>query len=299
MARNGSGSYTRVNTFVAGNSITAAGHNQNWADLETEMSNSVAADGQTTITAALKGFAGTVSTPGYGFSADTNTGIYRIGADNLGIACAGAKVIDVATTGADVIGALSQNSTLVCPAGIVVPYAGGTAPTGWLLCYGQSLLRASYARLFTAIGTAYGAADGDHFNVPDLRGRVPAGKDNMGGSAASRLTSTTMTADGETLGAVGGTQTHTLTEDELPEVTPAGTNSAITPTVSGNQMIAAFSGSVASLVDIDAPDLAFYPTSQMGAADAKTATFTGTPFGGDDPHLNVQPTIILNYIIST
>jgi len=63
----------------------------------------------------------------------------------------------------------------VVPAGVVSPYAGAAAPTGWLLCDGASKLRADYADLFTAIGVAFGSADGTHFNVPDLRSRVPIG----------------------------------------------------------------------------------------------------------------------------
>jgi microcystin-dependent protein len=70
----------------------------------------------------------------------------------------------------------------LAPAGVLLPFAGSTAPTGWLLCAGQAISRATYAGLFAVIGTAYGAGDGTTtFNVPDLRGRIPAGKDNMGG----------------------------------------------------------------------------------------------------------------------
>jgi hypothetical protein len=61
MARNGSGTYTKVNTFVASATITAAGHNANWDDIASEITNSVAADGQTTMTGALKAASGTVS----------------------------------------------------------------------------------------------------------------------------------------------------------------------------------------------------------------------------------------------
>lgn len=59
--------------------------------------------------------------------------------------------------------------------GTVVFFAGAVAPTGWLLCDGGSYLRATYAALFALIGTTYGSADGTHFNVPDLRGRVAVG----------------------------------------------------------------------------------------------------------------------------
>lgn len=100
------------------------------------------------------------------------------------------------------------NTMLRVPAGCVMPFAGATPPDGWLLCYGQAVSRTSYSDLFAAIGTTYGAGDGSTtFNLPDLRGRVAAGKDDMGGSAAGRLTSA---VSGATLGASGGEQSHTL-----------------------------------------------------------------------------------------
>jgi microcystin-dependent protein len=85
------------------------------------------------------------------------------------------------------------------------------------MCYGQAISRGLYAALFGAIGVAYGVGDGSTtFNLPDFRGRVGAGRDDMGGSAAGRLTNATLTPDGNTLGAVGGAQTHALTEAEGP-----------------------------------------------------------------------------------
>ena len=54
--------------------------------------------------------------------------------------------------------------------GFIMPFGGTSAPTGWLACDGSSVLRASYPALFSAIGTTHGAADGTHFNVPDMRG---------------------------------------------------------------------------------------------------------------------------------
>jgi microcystin-dependent protein len=85
-------------------------------------------------------------------------------------------------------------------------FAGTTAPAGTLLCFGQSLVRADFAGLFAALGTTYGSADGTHFNLPDVRDRVVAGKGNMGGSAASRLSTASLTA-ANTLGATGGFET--------------------------------------------------------------------------------------------
>lgn len=60
--------------------------------------------------------------------------------------------------------------------GVVCMYGGVAAPTGWLLCQGQAINRATYAVLFAAIGTTHGAGDGSTtFNVPDMKGRVPVG----------------------------------------------------------------------------------------------------------------------------
>ena len=77
------------------------------------------------------------------------------------------------------------------PPGTMVPFSGAAAPTDWLFCYGQAVSRATYAALFTAIGTTYGVGDGSTtFNLPDMRGRLAAGKDDMGGTAASRMSVT-------------------------------------------------------------------------------------------------------------
>jgi len=59
------------------------------------------------------------------------------------------------------------------PPGVVLPFAGTSAPAGFLLCGGQAVSRATYAALFAAIGTTFGAGDGSTtFNLPDLRGRA-------------------------------------------------------------------------------------------------------------------------------
>lgn len=67
------------------------------------------------------------------------------------------------------------------PSGSITQYGGSAAPAGWLLCDGTSYLRTDQAALFAVIGTTFGAADGTHFNVPDLRGRVAVGFAASGG----------------------------------------------------------------------------------------------------------------------
>ena len=173
------------------------------------------------------------------------------------------------------------------PSGSLVAYGGTAAPSGWLLCDGSAVSRTTYASLFTAISTTFGVGDGSStFNIPDLRGRVVAGQDDMGGSAASRLTTAGSGVDGATVGAVGGSQTHTLTTAQLAshahqeQVWNSDTSSVVAAYgvsgVSGTQAPIA-SGSVYS-----------------GATALNTAAA-----GSGDAHNNTQPTLVANYIIKT
>lgn len=90
------------------------------------------------------------------------------------------------------------------PVGTMLDYGGTTAPTGFVLCNGASLLRAgTYADLFAVIGTAFGAADGTHFNVPDARGRFKRMWDNGAGrDPGSRTAMATGGNTGDTIGSI-------------------------------------------------------------------------------------------------
>jgi microcystin-dependent protein len=150
------------------------------------------------------------------------------------------------------------------PAGAVMPFAGSTAPNGWLLCYGQAVSRTAYPFLFAAIGTTYGTGDGSTtFNLPDLRGRVPAGLDNMGGSDAGRLDWA------NTLGTNGGEQKHTMTLAEL----------------------------VAHTHTTDSP-VNFAGSGALQGTQAVAKGTTGST-GSTTPFNVMQPTMLLNYMIST
>lgn len=183
------------------------------------------------------------------------------------------------------------------PAGGLMPYAGSAAPTGWLLCAGQAVSRTTYAALFTAIGTTYGVGDGSTtFNLPDLRGRTIAGKDNMEGTAANRLTSGGSGITGTTLGAAGGAETHTLTSAQIPAHTHTGSTDTAgshsheggvaTSTFGGSAPTASVSGSGAGA------------TTSTAGAHSHTVTINANT-GGGGAHNNTQPTIVLNYIIKT
>ena len=93
------------------------------------------------------------------------------------------------------------------PVGAMMPYGGASPPTGWQFCSGAEISRTVFAELFGVIGTRYGIGDGSTtFNLPDKRGRVSAGRDDMGGGAAGRLTFGVSGVDGLTVGAAGGDQ---------------------------------------------------------------------------------------------
>lgn len=182
-----------------------------------------------------------------------------------------ATALDSSTKVATTAFVTTADSVLV-PAGIIAPYAGSAAPTGWLLCYGQNVNRTTYAALFAAISTTYGSGDGSTtFGLPDLRGRAVAGVDNMGGSAASRITAAGSGITGTTLGAAGGSETHTLDTSQIPSHTHSGAVGTLTGV--------SFSGSA---------DKSCYNSS----------TTTGAT-GGGLAHNNTQPTLMLNYIIKT
>jgi len=111
----------------------------------------------------------------------------------------------------------ASEAGMIIPAGTIMPYAGSTAPAGWVFAAGQEYnTTGTYAKLYAAIGTTY--CTNDHgaggtcttgvFRVPDMRGRFVGGKDNMNGIAANRITAA-KTLDASILGKAGGNQNYT------------------------------------------------------------------------------------------
>lgn len=185
-----------------------------------------------------------------------------------------AKIADQAVTLAKLAASLQD---LFVPVGSISAYAGSTAPTGWVLCFGQAVSRATYATLFARIGTTYGLGDGTTtFNLPDLRGRTLAGKDNMGGTAANRLTNQSGGVDGLTLGAGGGAEVHTLTIAQMPSHNHTKT------------LLGRFGANGDPYTDAQ---------SSSGDSGADSQLLTTDNTGGGGAHNNVQPTMIVNYII--
>jgi microcystin-dependent protein len=95
------------------------------------------------------------------------------------------------------------------PVAGMMPYAGTSAPLGWLLCDGSAVSRVTYAALFAVIGVIYGAGDGaTTFNLPNLNGRVPVGAGAYTDSVSGPIT--------RTLGQVGGAEAHVVTIAQMP-----------------------------------------------------------------------------------
>jgi len=95
----------------------------------------------------------------------------------------------------------------IVPTGTILLFAGNTAPISYLECNGSSELRIDYPDLFNIIGTNYGAADGTHFNLPDLRGKFARGWDHGEGNDPDAGDRTAQDTGGNTGDNVGSVQT--------------------------------------------------------------------------------------------
>ncbi|HEX8071758.1 MAG TPA: tail fiber protein [Pyrinomonadaceae bacterium] len=149
-------------------------------------------------------------------------------------------------------------------------FAGNFAPAGWALCQGQLLPISENDALFNLIGTTYGGDGQTTFALPNLSSRLPLHQGNA-----------------FVIGETGGTETVTLTTQQLPIHTHAATCVAGTNT-----------GSAAS------------PGNNIWASQASVAVYANQPptanmnpaavsiVGGSQPHDNMMPYLPINFIIS-
>lgn len=183
------------------------------------------------------------------------------------------------------------------PLGGGMLYFGTTAPnSSFALPFGQAISRATYANLFNNVtSTFYGVGDGSTtFNLPDLRGRVPAGADNMGGTAANRLTSASGMGSG-LISQVGGAETHILLSTEMPAHSHGVTDPQHSHAVSGG----VFGGSdPAGGSTPSAGGSQVFPKNNVAIALAAASTGISIQnTGGGAAHAIVQPTLVCSYIM--
>lgn len=151
------------------------------------------------------------------------------------------------------------------PVGTLSGFAGQSAPEGWLLCDGAELPRTQYRQLFAVIGEAYGRGDGSTtFRIPDLRGRTAIGAGIGEGLTERRLSERI------------GEESHILTVEEMPAHTHQER-----PGI-GTNWYRVFDRSGGS-----------WPSEALGNAPE---SMTGAA-GGGCAHGNMQPSLVVSYII--
>lgn len=198
------------------------------------------------------------------------------------------------------IGAWRSEKTLGVPAGVTMAFAGATAPTGFLLCDGSSKNRADYPELFAVLGgvsSPYGLPSGTTFNLPDLRQRIPVGKNATGTFA--------------TIGSTGGVESVTLTAAQSG--VPAHGHGVTDP--GHNHTQTGHAHYVPNIVNTGSGSGAFAESWGGGSGNRGIYTDTQTPAiqsrvtgvtvnnsvaaDASAAHTNLQPYITMNYIIKT
>lgn len=182
----------------------------------------------------------------------------------------------------------SANSTV--PTGAMLDFGGFVAPMGFLLCDGSAVSRTTYASLFATISTIWGPGDGSTtFNLPDARRRVAMGSGGTGTGVIGNATGNT-----------GGSETHTLTNSEVPTLSdPGHLHRLLSTTTSGAKPAVTFADSnsngVASTATSTDPDAYF--TSAAHGPQLVESSSTGISYGGNGPHSIVQSSMIVTRII--
>ena len=152
--------------------------------------------------------------------------------------------------------------------GQLMPVSFGFAPKGWALCDGQQMSISQNQALFSLLGTTYGGNGQTTFALPNLQGRVPISSGQGSGSNF-------------TIGQTGGAETHTVSLSEMPAHSHSVTGTATAgslPNAAGNMLA----------------NSAMYIST--GNATLAGAAFSNV--GGSQPHTNIQPYLVINWVIA-
>jgi len=148
-------------------------------------------------------------------------------------------------------------TSYLMPVGSIISYGGSSAPSGWLACNGQAVSTSTYSDLYAVLGSTYGATS-TTFNLPDLRGR------NIVGYGTS-------TPSMDEMGETGGATSTTLTIDQIPAHAHT-INTYVIGGGGGNNT-----------------------ANSNGATNLQTPSTSSQ--GGGEAHSNMDPFIVLQYII--
>jgi microcystin-dependent protein len=187
------------------------------------------------------------------------------------------------------------------PLAASLDYWAPSAPnSSFAFPYGQAISRTTYATLFALVGTMFGTGDGaTTFNLPDLRGRVVASPDNMGGGAdPNRLTgSPSMAPNRNSVGGAGGAAVIALSTANLPPYTPSGSIAVTNGAITVSDVIGQFPQSGLGITGSSA-FLTSVPRTVTASQAASSASFTGNAQGGTNVGVeNMPPTILTNRIM--
>ena len=208
----------------------------------------------------------------------TNSQLPIATVETLGAVKAGANVIIADDGTLSAIGGAGGTVSDTLPIGSTVEWYSETIPENWLLCNGQAISRTEYAELFAFLGTEFGDGDGSTtFNLPDKRERFSLGKGDK--------------EPYNQLGNTGGEEQHTLTLSEIPS---HGHSSAVV-----NPNSAGFTAENVGYTYTKSNNGVVIPLSNIVPRDTKgfISSTMENPQGGGEPHNNMPPYIVVNYII--